>query len=352
MKSYPLILSALTFCFPFVGCSSAQGGEGEECYANGTCDEALTCLSNKCVSLDDGSGGTTGGGDSAYDWSACFDCGDTECADQAETCGADCRAALECMLECAPADTACVQECDPGTLTQEEGLAMVEYFSCATTSCYDECVDVDFDTGTGGGTGDGTGGGGTGDGTGGGTNDGTGGSSAMCSDGNFSGNCYDNNYLVCADGAMVDGACEGCGIVTPDFACGYFSMFAISDIDFKDLSGVAGEMTQTPTAVSADFSFTGAYQRGVISMHFPEPYYVGDFSVSASSNFTGATLDVTLEGSGGAYGCTFTLGGTVVADGCWGGATEASAFDVMNIAVHSASSGSGTLTVSDITFAT
>lgn len=44
--------------------SSAQGGEGEACYSNSTCDQGLTCLSNRCVSQSGNSGGTIGDGDS------------------------------------------------------------------------------------------------------------------------------------------------------------------------------------------------------------------------------------------------------------------------------------------------
>jgi hypothetical protein len=45
---------------------TAQGGEGEACYSNGTCNQGLSCLSNRCVNQggDGDSGGTTGDGDS------------------------------------------------------------------------------------------------------------------------------------------------------------------------------------------------------------------------------------------------------------------------------------------------
>ncbi len=35
-------------------CSGGQGGEGQPCYGNGTCDNGLTCASNLCVRLDGG----------------------------------------------------------------------------------------------------------------------------------------------------------------------------------------------------------------------------------------------------------------------------------------------------------
>jgi hypothetical protein len=45
-------------------CSSSQGGEGQACYANGTCNAGLTCLSKLCVNAgtDSGTPGSDGGG--------------------------------------------------------------------------------------------------------------------------------------------------------------------------------------------------------------------------------------------------------------------------------------------------
>jgi hypothetical protein len=55
------LLAASLLGFSLFGCggSTSQGGERQGCYANGTCNAGLSCLSNICVS--EGGGGAGGG---------------------------------------------------------------------------------------------------------------------------------------------------------------------------------------------------------------------------------------------------------------------------------------------------
>jgi hypothetical protein len=58
--------SFLAICLlGFVGCGSSkgatQGAEGTDCYPNGSCNQGLSCFSNKCVRYDAGGSGAGGG---------------------------------------------------------------------------------------------------------------------------------------------------------------------------------------------------------------------------------------------------------------------------------------------------
>lgn len=204
MKYSTAAISSVLIPFSLaLGCSSSQGGEGQECYGNGTCDAGLTCAkkSNMCVDLEeDGSGGSSGsdgsgGGDNGSGGAnvgeileACFSCGEDECEDAASDCDdADgCKDALECWLECA-GDTSCTNACDVSDLNEDGVTALSAYFGCVSESCLDECVSAFTEDGTGGTSGTGGQSGGTGgDGSGGeggddgsGGNDGTGGSAPV-----------------------------------------------------------------------------------------------------------------------------------------------------------------------------
>jgi hypothetical protein len=48
-------------------CSSSQGGEGQACYPNGTCNAGLTCLSKLCVNAGSPDGGNPDAGNSGQD---------------------------------------------------------------------------------------------------------------------------------------------------------------------------------------------------------------------------------------------------------------------------------------------
>lgn len=190
---HALVLSVVSVVVAF-GCGSgSEGGEGEPCYPNGTCDSGLTCAegSQLCVDLGggDGSGGGTngsggngsgGGAASAEQLEECFSCGDEACTDQANSCAdaSGCESALECWLTCA-GDTSCTNACDVSALDEDGVTALGEYFGCVAQECVDACVDAFVDEGTGGsGTGgsDSSGtGGDDGSGTGGTDNSGTGG---------------------------------------------------------------------------------------------------------------------------------------------------------------------------------
>lgn len=61
-----VVAASLSIGWGSLGCGSAsvgQGGEGQTCYANATCNAGLTCLSKICVNPDGGvgSGGAAGG---------------------------------------------------------------------------------------------------------------------------------------------------------------------------------------------------------------------------------------------------------------------------------------------------
>lgn len=74
---------------------SLQGGEGQPCYANGTCDGKLTCASKVCVALDSGGGNDAG-------------------ADVAKPdAGAEAAAPVTCSQYCTAVNSACPLAYDP-----------------------------------------------------------------------------------------------------------------------------------------------------------------------------------------------------------------------------------------------
>lgn len=145
-----------------------------------------------------------------------------------------------------------------------------------------------------------------------------------------------------------------CSIVAPAQACGNFNLFAILDYGtYAALPSVPGALTQTSTGVTGEFDFTAANQRGVISLHLPPGTTAyGIAGIQATSDIPGGSLDVYLEFWGGASGCQVTLGGSRTIEPCWGNAYDDGddEFTVINIAAHSADAGSGTVTVTGISF--
>ena len=130
----------------FFGCAKKEGGEGEDCYSNGTCDGSLVCLSRVCV--DPAAEGTTShssGDTGGVDLEECFSCGDGACASQRTACddAQGCDGLLECMLGCG-SDVGCRAGCSVAGLTAQQaadaGLAAGNYVTCAFTSCADDCV--------------------------------------------------------------------------------------------------------------------------------------------------------------------------------------------------------------------
>src|SRR5690606_39460023 len=98
---------------------------------------------------------------------------------------------------------------------------------------------------------------------------------------------------------------------------------------------------------------TDANQRGVISLHLaPGAAAYGITGVQATSDIPGGSLDVYLEFGGGASGCQVSLGGIRTIEPCWGNAYDdgLDEFTVINIAAHSSGAGSGTVTVTGISF--
>lgn len=65
MKQAGMLLLALAACVGDSPSTSApdagQGGEGQACFSNGTCETGLTCLSNRCVRITDAQVPTDGG---------------------------------------------------------------------------------------------------------------------------------------------------------------------------------------------------------------------------------------------------------------------------------------------------
>lgn len=93
--------------------ADGEGGAGEACYPNGSCDEGLTCLTGRCVVLDAGGApqGPGGDADAPSDASgtppppSCVPCGGDPCVDtsrSADHCG-------RCGHSCEGGD------CDAGT---------------------------------------------------------------------------------------------------------------------------------------------------------------------------------------------------------------------------------------------
>jgi len=140
------------------GSSNKEGTEGEACYANGTCNAGLTCLSNTCVDADGGDGdGEGSGGDAnlpSVDFDACFECGDAACPAERDACDAanGCSELLECTIGCGE-DITCKSGCSVAGLTPQEladaGSAVASYMTCAVVACLDECT-PQLDTGSGG----------------------------------------------------------------------------------------------------------------------------------------------------------------------------------------------------------
>lgn len=135
------------------GCGKKEGAEGEDCYANGTCDGSLVCLSNTCV--DPNAAGTSGGdGDSGgLDSGACFSCGDEACPSERSACNdtKGCPDLLDCTLGCG-SDVSCAGSCSVAGLTAQEagnaGLAASSYVACAVPACASECTPGTSTTGT------------------------------------------------------------------------------------------------------------------------------------------------------------------------------------------------------------
>lgn len=191
--SRPVVLLTVVSFGAAFGCGgggSSQGGEGQPCYPNGTCDTGLTCAegSQLCVDLGgegdgSGGGGNGSGGDSGEGSGGspdtgelleeCLGCGADACEDESSACGdaSGCEEALECWLECA-GDTSCTNACDVSELDADGVTALGDYFGCAAEECVDECVDAFVETGSGGSTGSG---GADNSGTGGDDNSGSGG---------------------------------------------------------------------------------------------------------------------------------------------------------------------------------
>lgn len=202
------------------GSSNKEGTEGEACYANGTCNAGLTCLSNTCVDADGGDGdGDGSGGDSnvpSVDWDACFGCGDAACPTERETCDSTpgCPQLLECTLSCGN-DVTCSGGCSVEGLTPQElaaaGSAVTSYTTCSVTSCLDECT-PQVDTGSGGSNSGGS------DSSSGGNDDGSGGKSSggnssggRSSGGNSSGGAPNQDGVQIFDGT-------GVGVGSEEFA--------------------------------------------------------------------------------------------------------------------------------------
>ncbi len=161
LSSRLFALSTLAGLVAF-GCGKKEGGEGEDCYANGTCDGELTCLSNICV--DPNASGTSGqssstgsSGDSGgLDFDECFACGDKACDSERSACddANGCDDLLDCILGCG-SDASCQSGCSVDGLAAQEladaGLAASGYVTCAVTSCLDECTpDVGGSSSSGG----------------------------------------------------------------------------------------------------------------------------------------------------------------------------------------------------------
>jgi hypothetical protein len=130
-----------------VGCGGdeekkpATGAEGGACYANKTCDGALVCLSDKCVDPTSGDDVSPNPG-VTLDLEACYGCGETKCATQAEACDAldGCGTLLSCTLECVN-DAACSSGCaTAASYTAEDQTAYVNYQTCLVTACLNECT--------------------------------------------------------------------------------------------------------------------------------------------------------------------------------------------------------------------
>lgn len=118
----------------------ATGAEGGACYANKTCDAALVCLSDKCV--DPASDNNVNPNAVMLDLDACYGCGETKCATQADACSAltGCGTLLSCSLECV-GDSACSSGCaKAASYTAEDQTAYVNYQSCLVTACLNECT--------------------------------------------------------------------------------------------------------------------------------------------------------------------------------------------------------------------
>lgn len=182
------------------GCGPGAGAEGGACYANGTCNEGLVCLSKTCVDPDGDSGGS--GGSSSLNealqqaLAACFACGDAQCPDEAAACDSEpgCREALDCSIGCnGSTDPACASSCDLSGLTTSGVNAMQAFSICVGMTCANECVQGIIDavqpgSGSGGGTGSGGDDGSGGDGSGGQPSSGGGSSGGAPSTGGVPGN--------------------------------------------------------------------------------------------------------------------------------------------------------------------
>jgi hypothetical protein len=122
-----IAFQVLLACLALSGCSLLPGASDED---DGDSDDG-----------DDnggGKGGSGGGGNSA-----CSGCADAACSNEASNCDstAGCRDVLDCILGCDATDATCQVGCVPQT---SEGAtayaAAATYYSCAITSCYQECV--------------------------------------------------------------------------------------------------------------------------------------------------------------------------------------------------------------------
>jgi len=106
---------------------------------------------------DDGKGGASNGGTSGTSSSACFDCADEQCSNEAANCDGTngCRAMAGCLLACEATDSLCLLDCVPQTAEGTRAYAAATpYYACALGAC-DECSGSSGGSGGSSGTGSG-----------------------------------------------------------------------------------------------------------------------------------------------------------------------------------------------------
>ena len=334
-QSFQIVMTFFIVLFTF-SCGSdseSQGGEGDPCYPNGTCDEGLSCRSDFCVDLNAGSDDGNDGSDPVIDFDDCFACGSESCEAEAEACEAadGCDDALRCWLNCTT-DTDCIADCDVSALnTSEELQKLQSYASCIALNCVERCApDVNVstdpnDTDTQGGE--------------------------SCTGDVSEGSCATGDARTCVDGQWVDDNCDACSIVSPTSMCGEMVAFVL-DSSYEPVEGDLVSFEQTTTSATATFNFSSSTNTGYIQLNFGGSEMLSGAAVDAASS--SGTVDATLENSDSSAGCEYSISASTgylsqtASDYCWGGGYDPMGGDysaIINIRLPASSTGQKTLTV-------
>ena len=298
-----IVLASGTITALLAGCGGgdkkSQGSEGGACYPNMTCDSALICRSNLCVSATNTSAGGGGGNLPTVDINKCLGCGKDSCTAESDACDATngCTDVLQCRLDCAN-NAACANSCNVSAL-DADGLSKVgEYISCVVLECASECT-VTTTGGTGGAQGTG---GSTGGSTGGGTSTGE-----SCSlEGDWKGSCVTSDPQVCTDGKWTTESCAGCSITTPNNSCVRVAAITLEPgigDDLKAGKPTSLDFAQTSSLVSAEW-YLEASQMGVLDFRFASPV---DATRVQLEGGTSQVEFVPMETDDGKGGCRYRV---------------------------------------------